>query len=131
MYLLGDEKKSLRRLCDPLPEGQLLRVRGTTVHTCGLGATGSGRVLRRATQMASRTKDCEIEGGTTGHADGHPIGGWTPREDDEYAILLEDDVEVSVGFFEYTLYCLAFSNYKRLAEGKIMGRRVAHYTPHG
>lgn len=58
------------------------------------------------------------------------MSGWTPKGDDEYAILLEDDVEVSVGFFEYCLYCLSTLTYKRLGEGEAHGMMgCALYTP--
>lgn len=58
------------------------------------------------------------------------LSGWTPKEDEEYAILLEDDVEVSVGFFEFALYCLSMSTYKRMTEGEEHGMMgCSLYTP--
>lgn len=58
------------------------------------------------------------------------LSGWTPKEDDEYAILLEDDIEVAVGFFEFSLYCLSTSTYKRMVEGEEHGMMgCSLYTP--
>lgn len=58
------------------------------------------------------------------------LDGWNPPHDDEYAILLEDDVEVAVGFFEFVLYCLEFSTYKRMVEGEDHGMMgCSLYTP--
>ncbi|PJF16926.1 hypothetical protein PSACC_03264 [Paramicrosporidium saccamoebae] len=58
------------------------------------------------------------------------LSGWTPKDDEEHAILLEDDTEVAVGFFEYSLYCLSMTTYKRLVEGENHGMMgCSLYTP--
>lgn len=56
--------------------------------------------------------------------------GWVPSDEEEYAILLEDDVQVAPGFLEWALYCVSFMNMRRLVEGEEHGMMgCSFYTP--